>query len=323
MLDYVAPGLTLVLAILGFFFAREGKGRLSSLGYLILTLTVGSGLFAIYDSVQKSKASDEQKATIARLQRDARRLNNLNIAALIGVNRTLAIVRFFGGQQVTDDETRKAREKDLGRALADSEFVPEKVYEDFHHGLVSKRDLGQTVTITGNYLGAEIELRLAPKSDSKFLVAQKVGNVTQTYECLPQCPGQNASPPIKPGKLENTNLLFLDAYGSDSYYGLELSDGSSVGKTISALQSSEVAIFTIVASFKKKSEYEKFKRIVRATTYRLKFYDSGIRSKKAECFVAVTAPIISEVKDDASRLAIEIRLTGFDSLDIDLCETAP
>jgi hypothetical protein len=256
------------------------------------------------------------------LQRDARRLNNLNIAALIGVNRTFTIMRLFGIQGYTDNDTKKAREKVLGRALADNEFVPEKISEDFHYGLVSKRDLGQTVTITGNYLGSEIELRLTPKSDSKFAVVQKVGNVTLTYECLPQCPGQNAPRPAKGGKLASTNLLFMDADGAETYFGLELSDGSSVGKVISALQSDEGSFFTITASFKKKYEYEKFKRIVQATKLQLKFYDSSIRSQKAECFVAVTAPIVSEVKNASSNLTTEIQLAGFDSLDINLCETA-
>lgn len=324
MPDFVAPLLTLVLAILGFFFAREGEGKkLSPLGYIILTVTIGSGLFATHDAIQKSKGSDEQKATIARLQRDARRLNNLNIAALIGVNRTLAIVRLFGNTESTDEDAKKKRENVLGRALADNEFVPEKIADDFHYGMVSKRDLGQIVTITGNFLGSEIELRMTPKSGDKFAVVQKVGSTTRNYECLPQCPGQNTPPPAKANKLESTNLLFMDADGAVSFYGLELSDGSSVGKIVSSLQSSEGAFFTIKASFKMKGEYSKFKWIVQAIRFEMKFYDNSVRSKKAECFVAVTAPFISEIQDDASNLTTEIKLTGFDSLDINLCEAAP
>ena len=104
--------------------------------------------------------------------------------------------------------------------------------------------------------------------------------------------------------------------------GVELSDGSSVGKIVSALQSTEGAFFTLKASFKMKGEYSKFKRVAQAIRFEMKFYDNSVRSKKAECFVAVTVPIISEIHDDAPNLTTEIKLSGFDSLDINLCETA-
>jgi hypothetical protein len=322
--DYVAPLLTLALAILGFFFAREGEDkRLSSLGYVILGLTVASGVFAAYDADQKSKSADEQKATIARLQRDARRINNLNIATMIGVNRTFEIVRLFGTQEYTDTQSKEAHEKDLGRTLQAYEFVPESIMADFLSGLISKRDLGQTVAIDANLLGYEIKLRLKPKSDGAFAVTQTVQDTTKTYDCGRECPGQDTPSSSKPRKLDSTNILFLEALASESSYGLELSDGSSVGKVISALQSSEGAFLTIKASFKVKDEYEKFNRIVQATKFTLKFYGSGVKSRKAECFVALTAPITSEVRSSPSDLTTEIKLTGFDSMDINLCETAP
>jgi hypothetical protein len=72
-----------------------------------------------------------------------------------------------------------------------------------------------------------------------------------------------------------------------------------------------------------KDEYEKFNRIVQATKLTLKFYGNGVKSRKAECFVALTAPITSEVRSSPSDLTTEIKLTGFDSMDINLCETAP
>lgn len=322
MFDYLAPSLTLGLAVLGFFFARERESTaLSRLGYVILLFTIISGGISLIDIYRKNIRDEAQKAANEAVQRDAHRVNNLITAGVLGINKRFTHLDLWGGHITQNEESVLELTKSRGRPPKPGEFVMEADSRPFNGGLVSRRDMKQKTLIEGTLFNHDLKFEIAPKNENSFTVRQNIQETIQTYECERQCPPPGNPRPSKK-KLAERPIFEVEELGSESSYGLDLAEGGSVGSVMSATSKHENPFLTIKASFSDKYEHERFRRVVAGTSYKLKLYGEGIMQNK-ECHIAVIIPADSEVKHEALKLTTEIRLTAFQSADIDLCEDGP
>src|SRR5687767_11683713 len=92
-LPYLAPILTLILAILGIFFSKpESSGSLSTLGYTILLFTLCSGSYSIYETHQRLEADRTSQERLERIESDARKSSNVLVATVAGLDTVLRSV---------------------------------------------------------------------------------------------------------------------------------------------------------------------------------------------------------------------------------------
>ena len=313
MIGYLAVALTLVLAMLGIFFSKSGEAnKISRVGRLILWLTIISGIVALLDAHGKRISSDEQKRTIDKLRSDATRLNNLNIASVVGIDKKFRqTILWISVESMEDGEDHPER-------------VPSSHLENFVDVLVSKSDAAQKVSIELSHLNNEIKVELSPKTPDTYHVKQSVNGLERTYSCTAMC-GSNIPPPSRRGEtpLAHRNIVIGEAIDRSINFGIDLSDEASVGRVISELQRITAPYGTLKVVFSSWDEYVRFLKFSSAFRFVLKFHGSTSPTREPGCSLAVFAPFSVKAKNSLLKMTAEFELGQIGSLDIDLCETSP
>lgn len=307
MLGYIAAALTLILGVLGIFFSKSGElNKISRIGVGILTLTVASGVLALYDVYLKSSASFTQQETIARLRADAARLNNLSVASVLGIDRKFRRTIFWVSLAEDSKEESRSSVGDHSASFVDV--------------LVSKTDLAQRIQIDFQWLDSTINIRLLPKDGEGYHVEQHVDGKHRNYVCSVMC---GASREKQSHELANRQIIVGDYVAGSLNIGLDVSGNESVGKTISDLQRMVVPLGSIEITFGSSDEYLKFRRVAQKLQFSIKFHGSRRAVPDASCSLAVFAPVSAVMTHDARALKTKIDLGTIGSLDMDLCETPP
>lgn len=161
----VSPALTLLLAVLGIFYGRDGaKSKITKVGWFILALTLLSGLASIKDAVQKKSKADALKLETERFQKETRQVNIFNIAQRVGGSDHPAYANLIVSTTIDDGANEEAT------SAPATARISKELAEEFPTLLFGKSDPRQVIEINGSYQTSTLNFSLSSRNNGDFSV---------------------------------------------------------------------------------------------------------------------------------------------------------